>query len=152
MVPDDAPATGALPDLSRWLGRSGTVVTSPALRCRVEGATVVQALAPWDLGDWRGRSFADLDLAAWRTDPAYDAHGGESLIALHRRMTDLLATWHPRSGRIAAVTHAALIKVAVVVAMRAPIDAVWDVDIAPGSMTELHATPVGWRVVRVNAV
>ena len=151
MVPDDAPATGALPDLSGWLGRNGTVVTSPAQRCRVEGADVLAELRPWDLGDWSGRDFSDVDLAAWRVDPSYDAHGGESLLALHRRVGALLATWQPRSGRLVAVTHAALIKAAVVVALRAPADAAWDVDVAPGSQTELHATPTGWRLVRVNA-
>lgn len=66
------------------------------------------------------------------------------------RVTDLLTAWHDRPGRLVAVTHAAVIKVAVVSALRAPADAVWDLDVAPGSFTELHATAAGWRVVRVN--
>lgn len=150
MVPDDEPADGPLPDLTGWLGRSGTVVTSPARRCAQPGAPVDSRLGPWDLGDWTGRPFDGLDLEGWRSDPGYDAHGGESLVALHIRATGLLDDWHGRSGRLAAVTHAAVIKAMVVHALRAPVEAVWDVDVLPASVTELHATPTGWRVTRLS--
>lgn len=114
------------------------------------GVAIEPQLGPWNLGSWTGRPFADLDLVAWRADPAYDAHGGESLVALSARVRGLLSHWHDSTGRIAAVTHAAVIKAMVVLALRAPLEAVWDVDISPGSFTELHAAPGGWRVVRVN--
>lgn len=107
-------------------------------------------LGPWDLGTWTGRPLAELDLAGWRADPSYDLHGGESLLALSSRVAEVLASWHAQSGRVVAVTHAAVIKTAVVQALRAPVDAAWDVDVAPASLTELHATPTGWRVVGVN--
>ena len=138
------------PDLGGWLGRTGTAVTSPARRCRIPGVAVEPRLGQWDLGSWSGRPFDELDLVAWRGDPAYDAHGGESLIALSDRVHGLLSDWHGSTGRLAAVTHAAVIKAMVVQALRAPVEAVWDVDVTPGSFTELHATPGGWRVVRVN--
>lgn len=150
-MPGDEPAAGPLPDLSGWLGRSGTAVTSPARRCRVAGAPVEPALGPWDLGSWTGRPWEGLDLARWRLDPAYDDHGGESLLALRGRVSALLEDWRGRPGRLVAVTHAAVVKAAVTVALRAPADAAWDVDVHPSSLTELHATPGGWRVVRVNA-
>lgn len=150
VVPDDEPATGALPEWSRFLGRTGTVVTSPARRCAVAGAAVDERLRPWDLGAWTGRDLAELDLEAWRADPGYDAHGGESLHALAARVGRVLAEWHGRGGRLVAVTHAAVVKVAVVHALRAPVESTWDVDVAPASTTELHATPTGWRVVGVN--
>jgi broad specificity phosphatase PhoE len=89
-------------------------------------------------------------MSAWRGDPAYDAHGGESLLALSTRVQGLLDDWHDSTGRVAAITHAAVVKAITVQALRAPLEAVWDVDVAPGSVTELHATPAGWRVVRVN--
>lgn len=149
-MPADEPATGSLPDLNSWLGRSGTVVTSPARRCAMSGADVDPRLGPWDLGEWVGRPFDELDLAAWRTDPRYDAHGGESLVALADRAAALLAGWHDRSGRLAAVTHATVVKAVVVQALRAPLDAVWDVDVLPGSVTELHSTPHGWRLTRLS--
>lgn len=150
MVPADEPAAGSLPNATRFLGRSGAVVTSPARRCLVPGADVDARLGPWDLGSWTGRPLAELDLAGWRADPAYDRHGGESLLALSARVADLLGSWQATSGRVVAVTHAAVVKAAVVHALHAPVEATWDLDVAPGSLTELHATPAGWRVVGVN--
>lgn len=151
MVPVDEPADGPLPDLTRWLGRSGTVVTSPALRCHVEGAPTDARLGPWDLGAWTGQPWEGLDLIGWRADPAYDGHGGESLLALQRRVDGLLGEWRGRDGRLAVVTHGAVVKAAVTVALRAPADAAWDIDVRPGSATELHLSATGWRVVRMNA-
>lgn len=150
MVPADEPADGSLPDLTRWLGRYGTTVTSPARRCRVEGAPTDARLKPWDLGSWTGRPWEGVDLGRWRADPAYDAHGGESLLALQGRVAVLLEERRSHDGRLAAVTHGAVVKAAVTLALRAPADAAWDIDVRPGSLTELHATATGWRVVRVN--
>ncbi|MDP9444840.1 MAG: histidine phosphatase family protein [Actinomycetota bacterium] len=149
-MPADEPAVAPAPDVAGWLGRSGTVVTSPARRCRIPGVAVEPRLGPWDLGRWSGRPFDELDLSAWRADPAYDAHGGESLLALSSRVHGLLDDWHDSTGRLAAITHAAVVKAMIVYALRAPLGAVWDVDVVPGSVSELHATPAGWRVVRVN--
>jgi broad specificity phosphatase PhoE len=150
-VPADGPAAAALPDLSRWLGSNGRIVTSPAARCSVPGASVDLRLGPWDLGSWTGRSWAEIDLASWRADPSYAEHGGESLEALMERVSGLLRAWQGRAGRLAAVTHGAVIKCAVVQVLRAPIDAVWDLDVAHASLTELHFTGSAWRVTRVAA-
>ena len=146
-MPLDEPAEHALPDVSAWRGRTGTVLTSPALRCRVEGSTIEPLLGPWDLGRWAGLPLLELpELAAWRTDPAYDGHGGESALALAARVAGL----DSRTSRIVAVTHAAVIRMAVLHALGAPVQAAWQLDIAPGSFTELHASGSGWRVARVN--
>jgi broad specificity phosphatase PhoE len=67
------------------------------------------------------------------------------------RVSDVLRAWQGQSGRLAAVTHGAVIKCAVVHALRAPIDAVWDLDVAHASVTELHSTGSGWRVTQVAA-
>jgi broad specificity phosphatase PhoE len=69
---------------------------------------------------------------------------------MSERVRLLLADWHGRTGRLEAVTHAPVIKLAVVQALRAPVQAVWDLDVAPGSTTELHSTPSGWRVTAVS--
>lgn len=150
MVPDDEVAAGPLPDLSGWLGAGGTLLTSPARRCAQPGAVVEPRLAPWDLGAWAGRPFDELDLAGWRSDPTFAAHGGESLVALAARVAGLLDDWHDLPGRRAAVTHAALIKAMVVHALGAPLASVWDVDVRPASLTELHATASGWRLTRLS--
>ena len=149
-MPDDEVAAGPLPDLTGWIGRSGTLVTSPARRCMQPGAAVEPRLGPWDLGAWTGRPFDELDLPAWRSDPSFDGHGGESLVALHDRVAGLLVEWHRLTGRLAAVTHAAVINTMVVQALGAPVQAVWDIDVRPASVTELHATSTGWRVTRLS--
>lgn len=150
-LPADEPATAAVPDLTAWLGRSGRVVTSPAARCRVPAAETDPDLGPWDLGGWTGLTLEQVpDLAAWRSDPSWCGHGGESLLALQQRVSGLLDRWHARPGRWAAVTHAAVIRAAVLHVVRAAPDAFWNIDVAPASLTELHPTSAGWRVVRVN--
>lgn len=116
------------------------------------GAAVEPALGPWDLGTWTGLPLAEVpDLSGWRDDPDYDAHGGESLHTLHGRVSVLLGRWHARPGRWVAVTHAAVIRAAVLHALHAPATSAWDLDVPPGSVSELHATPTGWRVVRVSS-
>jgi broad specificity phosphatase PhoE len=118
----------------------------------VPDAPVEPLLRPWDLGDWAGLPLADLpDLRAWRADPGYDGHGGESLLSLIRRAEVLLAGWQGRTGRLAAMTHAAVVRAALLVVLRAPPAAFWDIDVAPGGLTELHSSGSGWRVTRVNA-
>lgn len=149
VMPGDEPAVGGVPDLTQWLGRRGRIVTSPARRCAVPGAPVEPRLRPWNLGSWTGQPWQNLDLAAWRSDPSYDGHGGESLTTLLTRASALLADWHTKTGRLAAVTHGPVIKAAVVHALQAPAEALWQLDVAPSSRTELHATEAGWRVTHV---
>lgn len=151
-VPMDEPALGPQRDVSRWLGPHGGMVTSPASRCQVEGAPVEPLLRSWDLGHWGGRALAEVpDLAAWRSDPAYDGHGGESLLALLARAQTLLESLHTGAPlRLAAMTHAAVIRAVLVSVLRAPAEAFWDLDIAPRSVTEIHSSGAGWRVTRVN--
>ena len=149
-MPADEEALEPLPDFGNWIGRTGKIITSPARRCRLPGTPVDSRLGAWDLGCWSGRPFYAVNLATWRNDASYDGHGGESLVSLSDRVGQLLDEWHDETGRVVAITHAAVIKAMVVHALRAPVEAAWDVDVSPGSMTELHATSGGWRVVRVN--
>ncbi|HWH28093.1 MAG TPA: histidine phosphatase family protein [Mycobacteriales bacterium] len=132
---------------------AGDVVVSPACRAHVDGATVDPRVGPWDLGRWTGRALADLpqeQLAAWRSDPSWAGHGGESLEQLHGRVAAVLHTWHDGPPRRVVVTHGGVVRAAVVTALRAPADAVWDLDVRPGSRTELSATAEGWRVQAVG--
>lgn len=126
------------------------VLVSPARRCGVDGATVDPRLRPWDLGTWTGRPLNELDLDSWRCDPSYDEHGGESLDDLAERVYTVSTDLHQRDRPVVAVTHAAVIKLVVVQALRAPLTAVWDLDVAPASVTELHRSPTGWRVMSLN--
>lgn len=138
-------------------------ICGPALRCRETAAAaglgpmlVEPALAECDFGAWAGRTLADVhaeDAAAaeaWMSDPAAAPHGGESLLDLLARVGAWLAAQGRREGTAIAVTHAGAIRAALVGALGAPAQAFWRLDVAPSSITELHAHDGRWTVVRAN--
>lgn len=116
------------------------------------GAPIEPLLAPWDLGCWTGLQLTDIpDLMTWRNDPTYNAHGGESLLVLLERTRTLLTQSQDHPHRLAAITHSAVIRAAVVGVLHAPPEAFWDIDVTPGAITELHGSGPKWRIIRVNA-
>lgn len=137
-------------------------MTRAALRCRqtAEAAGLVAAVAPelaeCDFGRWAGRSLAavhDDDPAAaasWMTDPEAAPHGGESLACFAARVGRWLDAQSTADGGAVAITHAGVVKAAVVHALDAPLSAFWRVDVAPLTLTELHAHDGRWTVTRVN--
>lgn len=97
------------------------------------------ALADLDVGAWRGRRLdevAEPDLVAWTTDAGAAPHGGESVLDLLARVAAWLST--PANG--VAVTHPAVVRAALVVALRCPPDVYWRIDVPPLTATRLH-----WR-------
>lgn len=145
--------------------RVDRVVTSPARRCRqtAEAAGWPNATAEarwWEFhfGAWSGRTFADVvaddpdRLAAWQADPTTTAPpDGETLAALAERVAAALEDLADRPGRVAVVTHGGPIRVAVLLALGAPVTRLWHVDVAPTSITELVARPDGgWRLARLS--
>ena len=135
---------------------------SPALRC-VQTAAAAALTAPClepllvecDFGSWAGRSLADVpeaDAGAWMTDPAAAPHGGESLRAFAARVARWLDAQARLDGRSVAITHGGVVKAAVVHALGAPLEAFWRIDVAPLSITELHAHDGRWTVVRTNSM
>ncbi len=135
---------------------------SPALRCRMTATAaglspqIEPALAGWDLGAWAGCSLADVHAAepgaaaAWRTDPDARPHGGESLRDFCGRIAGWLDQQARLEGRAVVITHGGVIKAAVVHALGAPVAAFWHVDVAPLSVTELHAHDGRWTLGRAN--
>lgn len=143
----------------------GELLCSPARRCvqTVEAAglgegRVEPRLAEGDFGTWAGRTLDEVhaeDLAgarAWMTDPDAVPHGGESLTAFSARVAGWLDEQAREDGRAVAVTHGGVIKAAVVHALGAPVMSFWRVDVAPLSITTLHAHNGRWTVVRTNAM
>jgi len=149
-------------EVGRLLPRPRSAFTSPAPCARQTAAalgvsaTVAGALADWDLGRFAGRPPAALHaeapdaVGAWRTDPAWAGHGGESLDALLARAAGWLALHESDPGTVAAVTHAAVVRAAVVVALPAAPRSFWTIDVAPCSVTELSRRDARWHVARVN--
>jgi broad specificity phosphatase PhoE len=148
--------------LASHLGRFDATWSSPAARARQTAnalgltATVAAELDECDFGAWRGRTLANLQaedpgaVAAWMEDPAAAPHGGESLLALLERVRGWLEARAGDGGRVVAVTHAGVIRAAVVCALEAPPPAFWRLDVAPLSRTVLHAYEGRWTVRGVN--
>ncbi|MBB6253787.1 histidine phosphatase family protein [Nitrospirillum iridis] len=109
------------------------------------GLEIAAEPAPCDLdvGAWQGRSLADLSateadgVAAWLSDPEARPHGGESLAQLRARVAAWLETV-PRDGHTLAITHPAVIRMAVAQVLEAPPPAFWRLDITPLSLTDLR--------------
>jgi broad specificity phosphatase PhoE len=124
-------------------------------------ATVDGALADVNYGNWQGRRLADLaheaphDLAAWTRDPDAAPHGGESFSQLVTRMGQWLdalddatsGSTHGGSSRardVVAITHAPLLRAAIVYALEATPAAFARIEIAPLSVVELRRSQRGW--------
>jgi broad specificity phosphatase PhoE len=158
----DARAREEARALAPRLGRFDAAWTGPALRAGETAealglqATVASELDECDFGSWRGRTLAELHaddpaaVAAWMQDPAAAPHGGESLLELLERVRGWLSARAGDGLRTVAVTHAGVIRAAVVCALDAPPLAFWRLDVAPLSRTVLHAHDGRWTVRGVN--
>jgi broad specificity phosphatase PhoE len=151
-------AAGAL---AGALPRQCEVLSSPAVRCRQTAqaaglsAELDEALAECDFGSWAGRALSDVEpgvARTWMADPGAAPHGGESLTAFAARVGRWVDAQARLDGPAVAITHAGVVKAAVVHALGAPVPAFWQIDAAPLSITELHAHGDRWRVARVNHV
>ncbi|NKJ46112.1 histidine phosphatase family protein [Burkholderia sp. SG-MS1] len=131
-------------------------------------STVDAALADIDYGNWQGRRLADLaietpqELAAWTHDPDATPPGGESFSQLVKRVgqwLDALGTPQgagcgTHSGKtsaasthahtVIAVTHAPLLRAAIIHATGASPTVFARIEITPLSMVELRHSQRGW--------
>ena len=144
--------------LAGKLRRVDATLTSPALRA-VQTAAALQldatadpALRDIDLGRWAGRSFADVrqaepdGIAEWTGKSDAAPHGGESVNALLERVARWLDALKQHDGRIVAVTHSAVIRAAIVLAIEATPASFWRIDIAPLSITRLSGANSRWNL------
>ncbi|MGH2670163.1 MAG: histidine phosphatase family protein, partial [bacterium] len=143
-------------------GRIDRCLSSPARRAvaTAEAAGFTPGadpdLAEGDFGSWTGLTLEEVrrldpeGLALWLKDPEAAPHGGESLATMAARLSRFLGRSSSLPGATLAVTHAGPIRACVALALEAPLQSFWRVDIAPLSVTELRAAERGWGVVRVN--
>ncbi len=116
--------------------------------------TAEAGLADLDCGRWRGLALDDVrreDLVAWRADPAAAPHGGESIVELIDRVGGWLAslpetTVQHDTLRTTAVTHPAVVRAAILLALDGPPKSFWRIDIAPVSRTVLHFRDDCWTL------
>jgi broad specificity phosphatase PhoE len=112
-------------------------------------ATVEPKLADLDFGRWRGSTLQSVpaaDLQTWLTDPAQAPHDGESIVDLIERVTGWLKSLPDNALPIFAVTHPAVIRATVLVAVGAPPKSFWRIDITPLSRTVLHFRDGCWTL------
>lgn len=144
------------------------IVAAPSARCRQTAAALdpsgdtVELDERWselDFGAWAGRTMPqvwDADAAAlqaWLDDPTAVPTEGEPLAHLAARVSEALDGLRDPGTTTVVVTSAGPVKVAVLQALGAPLVRVWNVDVAPCSVTTLHARPDGgWTVRGVNAL
>jgi broad specificity phosphatase PhoE len=139
-------------------------LTSPALRA-VQTAeslnlavTVEPTLRDCDYGRWTGRTLDEVQaeepeaVAEWLRDPGAAPHGGESVLALIERVATWLDARKATPGKIVAVTHASVIRAAIVHAIEATPRSFWRIDVAPLSLTRLSAGNGRWTLASLGAM
>ncbi|WP_189548371.1 bifunctional RNase H/acid phosphatase [Streptomyces lavendofoliae] len=129
------------------------IVTSPLARCRQTAATVAarlgldvhveDGLRETDFGAWEGLTFAEVrerhpeDLDAWLASPQAAPTGGESFAAVARRVAaarDRLTARH--AGRtVLLVTHVTPIKTLVRLALGAPPESLFRMELSAASLS-----------------
>lgn len=139
------------------LERVTRAVCAPAAACRATADALglpVETepdLRDWDLGRWRGHTLDEVGTAepeavrSWLTEPDGAPHGGESLVALLERVAAWLEAV-PADGHTVAVTHAAVVRAAVVSALSAGPAGFWRIDVAPLTATVFRGGPGRWTV------
>lgn len=138
------------------LGARGTVqavVTSPLARCRQTAQAVAdrlgldvrvdEGLRETDFGAWEGLTFAEVkerypdELDAWLGSAKAAPPGGESFAAVARRVSlarDKLLARHP--GRtVLLVTHVTPIKTLVRLALGAPPESLFRMELSPAALS-----------------
>jgi broad specificity phosphatase PhoE len=140
------------------LGRHHRAWTAPALGARQTAAalgldaTEITAIREWDFGRWVGQRLADVArneperLAQWRGCADAAPHGGETLSQVCRRVAEWLDEPMRQGGHSIAVTHAAVIRAAVLHALGAPTASFWRIDVEPLSVIDLRSDGGRWSL------
>lgn len=144
--------------LAASVPRADCAWTSPELRARQTAealhldAAAQPTLRECDYGAWKGCAFADVQardsegISAWLNDPTATPHGGESLLSLMQRVAQWLDAEKATDRKATVITHASIIRAAIVHALGAPPQSFWRIDIAPLSATRLSGAYGRWNL------
>jgi broad specificity phosphatase PhoE len=133
-------------------------VRSPTLRARQTAealnlaAEEDDAIRDLNYGAWSGRTLREISegdpdaLASWLANPDAAPHGGETIAALFARTSAFMEAREAEGGTLIAVTHAAVIRAAIGIALATPIMSFWRIDVAPLARAVLHADGKSWRL------
>lgn len=140
------------------LGAAELRYCSPTARSRATGealgyAPMAQpALRDCDMGRWRGYTLAEVAarepeaVDAWLADPRAAPHGGEPLLGFIARIGGWLDTRPTEDGAMVAVAEPAVVRAALVYALKAPPSAYWNVDVRPLSTVTLTGGAHRWHL------
>jgi broad specificity phosphatase PhoE len=160
--PLDVHAHKKLAALAQDVRRADRCLTSPALRASQTAealglvATPDPMLRDCDYGRWTGRTLDEVQaqepdaVAEWLRNPGAAPHGGESVLAVMERIARWLDAQHARPGVTVAVTHASVIRAAIVHAIEAGPRSFWRVDVGPLSLTRLSGNNGRWTLVSIG--
>ncbi len=138
--------------------RADRRLTAPALRARqtaaaLQGEFVEEPrLRDHDYGSWTGLGLSEAEArdpqaaATWIADPASAPHGGERLDDLLARVAAWMSETAAQGGGVAAVTHAAVIRAAIVHALVAGPASFWHIDVPPLSRVNLSHDGRRWSL------
>ena len=137
----------------RWLAGPEQRATSTAVALAGSRPVVIDPeLRDWNVDRWRGRTLAELSesepeaLGLWVSDPGAAPHGGESLLDLLGRVGRWLRDQEGAESRVAAVTHPAVLRAAVVRALEAGPAVFWHIDVTPLSRVRLSHDGRRWTL------
>lgn len=147
-------------------GAVEAVVSSPLTRCRQTADVVagrlglpvepVDGLRETSFGAWEGLTFAEVRerypaaLDAWLADPAAAPPGGESFADVAARVTaarDALLAAH-RGRTVLVVSHVTPVRTLLRLALGAPPEALFRMDLAPASLSAVAHYADGNATVR----
>ena len=141
-----------------FFDKADRVWRSPLLRAQQTAealglaATSDPLLRECDYGHWTGHSLADIqkqhpeDLAAWINDPASSPHGGESIADLIGRVAGFIEAHRHEAGHSVIITHAGIIRAAIIHVIEASPASFSRIDIAPLTRTVFSAHDGTWRL------
>jgi broad specificity phosphatase PhoE len=144
--------------MAERLQRADRVLTSPALRARQTADALSLAalpdslLADCDYGRWSGMTIADLqmqepkNLLAWTSNPELAPHGGENLGQLAARAATWMEQQSALGGHVVAISHAALIRAAIVNVLQSPLSSFWLIDVEPVSVVRMTYNGSRWAL------
>lgn len=152
-APDTGTGTGTGTAGLPAVGAVDAIVSSPLARCRQTAGVVAECLGltvelAQDLretafGAWEGLTFAEVrerypaQLAAWFADPTAAPPGGESFAEVTTRVAaarDALLAAH-RGRTVLVVSHVTPVKTLLRLALGAPPEALFRMDLAPASLS-----------------
>jgi broad specificity phosphatase PhoE len=142
--------------LAGALGPVDKVWMSPSLRTRQTAdalglsGEIDERLRDCDYGRWTGLKFQQLllkeprKLVSWVKNPSGAPHGGESIPQVMQRVGSWIDERVRDKGHTVAVTHAVVIRAAIVHVIEAGLPSFWKIDVLPLSATDLRTNGRRW--------